>query len=215
MIKYYMDKDDGVVVAKFSIEGYDDRKTWATLLCKMVRGKFSNNLEIMTLAERHISEAVERLTTFYGKSKCSQNDVFDGNIGKALAKKRLIRKLHTVCANVLYDVSEHLDNIAEEAHFAHLDEIRVIQNLDKGIAKEVPTSHYADLTMSQKLKLNTLYVNLLDNLAVDFSNCETEDVLNLLRKFNEESFEDLYNCIEKSARMDKVNTLKALHIYMR
>lgn len=69
----------------------------------------------LTLEEKKLFEAFDidpRIKNCYvGKAKCADGDVFDEEYGKALARKRMLRKYHWDCAKVYTEISGAINKI--------------------------------------------------------------------------------------------------------
>lgn len=125
-IKYFVNKDKGIVVAKMTINGYD----LATEMNNAIRkngfvahnheaAKFANH-RMMTLVPIEMFCKSNEAWTFYGKAKCAEEDEFNEEFGKALARKRLMKEVYNykmeamkTIRNVFYSFIDATNCIAQ------------------------------------------------------------------------------------------------------
>jgi hypothetical protein len=93
MIKYYVDKENRTVIAKFNVGQSSERGYWQRNILKEII-KLSRCCYMFDDTENQIcNAALNRIdNNIYGVAKCSPDDMWDEETGKTLAKKRLLRK---------------------------------------------------------------------------------------------------------------------------
>ena len=93
MIKYHVNEAKRTVIAKFDVGLYTERGYWQRNILKEII-KSSRYFYMFDDTEKQISNAaLNRIgNNIYGVAKCSPNDKWDEEVGKDLAKKRLLRK---------------------------------------------------------------------------------------------------------------------------
>lgn len=125
-IKYFVNKDKRVVVAKMTISGYE----MATEMSNAIRknGFVAHNNEAATFANNRAMTLIpiemfcksNEAWTFYGKAKCADEDEFNEEFGKALARKRLMKEVYSykmeamrTIRNAFCNFVDAADNIAQ------------------------------------------------------------------------------------------------------
>lgn len=95
MIRYFINEAKRTVVAKF--DGDSDYGVWRNILSDDVMRLFSYIQGNYFLDHRRdvvIMDAVDRvladIRTFFGKARCTERDVFRVEIGRQIARKRLL-----------------------------------------------------------------------------------------------------------------------------
>ncbi len=125
-IKYFVNKDKGIVVAKMVIDGYD----LATEMNNAIRknGFVAHNHEAVKFENQRAMALIpggmfckpNEAWAFYGKAKCAEEDEFNEEFGKALARKRLMKEVYNykmeamkTVRNVFYSFVDAANCIAE------------------------------------------------------------------------------------------------------
>lgn len=125
-IEYFVNKDKGIVIAKMSISGYDLAKEMNNAIRKNEfvahspeAVKFEKQ-RAMTLIPGGMFCRPDEAWNFYGKAKCAEEDEFNEEFGKALARKRLMKEVYNykmeamkTIRNVFYNFVEATDSIAQ------------------------------------------------------------------------------------------------------
>ena len=98
MIKYHVNEAKRTVIAKFDVGPYDEKVYWQRNILKEIT-KSSRLFYMLEDTENQIlNAALNRIdNNLYGVAKCSPDDKWDEETGKALAKKRLLRKWKLAC----------------------------------------------------------------------------------------------------------------------
>lgn len=122
-IEYFINKENGTVVAKFKndrmpADCYDECDIWADLVTnaflkinKKLGYIFSNSFR-----EEFYDEAYRRarnLGNRIGKAVCASGDEFDVEIGKKVAREKLLEKYYKFELYMMEDLREHMVNYHE------------------------------------------------------------------------------------------------------
>ena len=91
MIKYYVDKNAGVVVARLvNNGGEEERDYWRWSLLEMLDNIFLDaNIEA---PYEYVDDVLDSMPNLSAKAKCCPEDTFNEEFGKKLAKQRLLEK---------------------------------------------------------------------------------------------------------------------------
>lgn len=139
MIKYFINEKKKTVVAKFENKyGYSDQEMWVEYLINHVRktARNSNNFFKRQFGDgvsdyKFIGNIVKQSGSYYGIAQCSDNDAFDVEKGKELAKKRLLKKYYDTQADVVNKISNIMDMVARDFSsdfYASIDKTRKFKN---------------------------------------------------------------------------------------
>ena len=126
MIKYYVNEEKRTVIAKFDVGQYSEREYWRRNILKEIT-KSSRLFYMFEDTENQIlNAALNRIdNNIYGVAKCSPDDMWDEETGKALAKKRLLRKWKLAClaafevasnkfSNTLADINKKMYSLSSQ-----------------------------------------------------------------------------------------------------
>ena len=120
MILYNVNKEKRVVVARFDTNGMTDHHYWrGNLRRELDRLTTNNAFYFFNEVENRIIEAglARADKRFVGVAKCSPEDEWNEEIGKALAKKRLLWKWNLVRLGAIEALSNEFANL-----IAHVNE---------------------------------------------------------------------------------------------
>ena len=92
MIKYFVNKN--TVIAEFSRDWID------TLVEYYINNTHINCATLNDIVYYYLLKVENDGLKFYGEAKCSPDDIFDDEIGKQIAKTRLINKYNRVVAGI-------------------------------------------------------------------------------------------------------------------
>ena len=129
-IKYYVNEDKKVVVAKMNDTAYD-----ALNLIAAKRG----HLLLGYITRSRSSKPYKMKDSYVARARCHEDDTFDVEIGKELAKNRVLFKYYEDLTKVLQkircDADKNLEEICRKpfSHFDHITAERI--KLEEGVAK--------------------------------------------------------------------------------
>ena len=92
MIKYTVNND--TVIAEFSRNWFD------TLVEYYMENIYIDHIILYRIVDNYLIKVESDGLKPYGEAKCSPDDVFDEEIGKQIAKTRLINKYNKVMAGI-------------------------------------------------------------------------------------------------------------------
>ena len=122
MIKYFINEKKKTVIAKFENKyGYSDQEMWIEYLINHVRktAKNSGNFFKRPFGDgvsvyKLVGNIVKQSSSYYGIAQCSDNDAFDVEKGKELAKKRLLKKYYDVQADMILKIFNIMNKVARD-----------------------------------------------------------------------------------------------------
>lgn len=142
-IKYFVNKDKRTVVAKFASSYYHndgaDQNTWfnmfLTTLGKISRTAsnrshvyYDNNRYLGIGRDCFVREAnryLDQLDNFYGIAKCHSGDEFNEEIGKEIARKKLLTKYSKFERHMLGYASEKINDFYIEYSDSIMDRLEL------------------------------------------------------------------------------------------
>ena len=129
MIKYIVNEDKKVVVAKFEKDYPDskDKYTWKKFIVSHIENVLRKGglRDINLIAYKAIENILNETGSFCGVAKCAPNDTFDVKKGKELAKKRLLKKYYRAQKKVVQYYVNGISRVQK----------KFVEDLDKTYAK--------------------------------------------------------------------------------
>lgn len=104
MIIYEINKDKRVVIARF--EG--GQEEWVASLKCMCLNILSSTYTSSRLAWQAVDNVLGSYTKFIGKAVCHEDDEWDEEKGKTLAKERLLQKWYKIKSEVLECLEDYV-----------------------------------------------------------------------------------------------------------
>lgn len=117
MIQYFVNKKNGIVIAKFENCNGTDQDVWSEYLVQHTRKilkRFNGFFRINEAIYKVIYKTVGGVDSYCGIAQCSGDDTFDVEKGKELAKKRLLKKYYYTQQNVMHKLYEIMNKAAKE-----------------------------------------------------------------------------------------------------
>jgi len=113
MIIYTADKNS--VIAKFNKSYYgdsiNDRLCWEFDIVDNIFTRYIKEDFMLPLIYNIVHDCLDKRSNFEGRAKCHPSDVFDVEIGKKLAKERLLKKYNTLVDRAYKKIINHVKNI--------------------------------------------------------------------------------------------------------
>lgn len=121
MIKYFVNKENRTVVAKFeNTFVLTDNGVWekyiANHICKTVsktKGGIDLYLNDKNIYYKFIEDAIKQNDSYYGIAKCADTDTFDVEKGKEIAKKRLLKKYYRTQERALLNIIHAMNSVQQ------------------------------------------------------------------------------------------------------
>ena len=121
MIKYFVNKEKKIVVAKFeNTFVLTDKGVWekyiANHICKTIsktKGGIDLYLNDKNIYYKLIEDAIKQNDSCYGIAKCANTDTFDVEKGKELAKKRLLKKYYSTQERALLNIIHAMNSVQQ------------------------------------------------------------------------------------------------------
>ena len=121
MIKYFVNKEKKIVVAKFeNTFVLTDKGVWekyiANHICKTIsktKGGIDLYLNDKNIYYKFIEDAIKQNDSCYGIAKCANTDTFDVEKGKELAKKRLLKKYYSTQERALLNIIHAMNSVQQ------------------------------------------------------------------------------------------------------
>ena len=140
MIKYLI--RDNKVVAEFDY-ATSQFYGWSTDICNYLCKKYIGNKNNLRSNITRIVVSELKLTNFSGTAKCSPQDIFNIEIGKTIARKRLLDKYNKQVTKIEKKVVHWLNNIeyvksvnmSRKEYKASMEEIRDVVSMSKLLQK--------------------------------------------------------------------------------
>ena len=116
MVKYGIDKNRHVVIAMYTNGELDVRDSLDHMINKILD---CNSIVVIDIDIDKILDKYENQGRFtlYGIARCHEEDTWDVEKGKKIARERLNRKFHVLKNDILHELLNRLDNVYK--HTAH------------------------------------------------------------------------------------------------
>lgn len=125
-VVYYIDRDNGEVIARIKCDEDDPQHVFDSQLIKHACG-----IGLGPVQEMDISIFKYRIKSEYvGKAKCHPDDEFDVEFGKRLALLRAKQKYLKAMESKMYEINEWIQELAERTNNLYLRQYR--QRIDNG-----------------------------------------------------------------------------------